>query len=104
MDPSIHFSKDQCPQTLEEIADMNRIPYQEAVGSLNYCAMATHPNITFSISLLVQFMENPGCTHWEGVKQIFRYLLGTKDWKLTYRITNDGLEGYMYADGSFQEH
>ena len=104
MDPLIPFLKDQCPQMLEEIADMNRIPYQEAVGSLNYCAMATCPDIAFSISLLVQFMENPGCTHWEGVKQIFRYLLGTKDWRLTYGITNNDLEGYMNANGSSQEH
>ena len=44
MDPSICFLKDQCPQMLEEIADMNRIPYREAVGSLNYCAMAMRPN------------------------------------------------------------
>ena len=83
---------------------MNKIPYREAIGSLNYCAIATHPDIAFSVSLLAQFMENPGCMHWEGVKQIFRYLLGMKDWKLTYGITNNGLEGYTDADGSSQEH
>ena len=83
---------------------MNKIPYREAIGSLNYCAIATHPNIAFSVSLLAQFMENPGRMHWEGVKQIFRYLLGMKDWKLTYGITNNGLEGYTDADGSSQEH
>jgi hypothetical protein len=27
MDPSVHFSKDQCPQTLEETAKMSKVPY-----------------------------------------------------------------------------
>ena len=98
------FQKTKCPQTLEESAEMSKVPYREAIGSLNYCAVAMHPDIAFSVSLLAQYMENPGRTHWEAVKQIFRYLLGTKDWKLVYRGTNDGLEGYTDADGSSQEH
>ena len=38
------------------------------------------------------------------VKQVFWYLLGTKDWKLVYGTTDNGLEGYTDADGSSQEH
>ena len=49
-------------------------------------------------------MENLGRTHWEAVKRVFRYLLGTKSWKLMYGITGNGLKGYMDADGSSQEH
>ena len=49
-------------------------------------------------------MENPGQTHWEAVKQVFQYLLGTKDWKLVYGTTDISLEGYTDADGSSQEH
>ena len=104
MDPSVQFSKDQCPQTLEESAKMSKVPYREAIGSLNYCAVAMRPDIAFSVSLLAQYMEDPGRTHWEAVKRIFHYLLGTKDWKLVYRGTNDGLKGYADADGSSQEH
>ena len=104
MDPSIRFSKDQCPQTIEETVEMSKIPYREAVGSLNYCAVATRPDIAFSVSLLAQFMDNPGKTHWEAVKRVFRYLLGTKNWELTYGTTDDGLKGYTDADGSSQEH
>ena len=49
-------------------------------------------------------MENLGRTHWEAVKRVFCYLLGTKSWKLMYGITGNGLEGYTDADGSSQEH
>ena len=83
---------------------MKRVPYREAIGSLNYCAVATRPDISFSVSLLAQFMEDPGRVHWEAVKQVFRYLLGTKNWKLVYGTTETGLEGYTDADGSSQEH
>lgn len=104
MDPLICFLKDQCAQTLEEVADMSKVLYQEAISLLNYCAVATHPDISFAISLLAQFMNNPGRTHWEAVKQIFRYLLGTKDWRLVYGTTENGLEGYTDADRCSQEH
>ena len=79
MDPSIHFSKDQCPKTPEEVTEMAKMPYQEAICLLIYCAVATCPDIAFPTSLLAQYMENPGKVHWEAVKQIFRYLSGTKD-------------------------
>ena len=104
MDPLIQLSKDQCPQTLEEIANMKKILYHEAIGSLNYCTIATRPDIAFSISLLAQYMNNPRQTHWEAVKHIFRYLSGTKDWRLVYGTMDNGLEGYTDADGSSQEH
>ena len=104
MDPSIRLSKDQCPQTPEEAAEMCKVPYHEVVGSLNYCAVVTQPDIAFSVSLLAQFMENPGHVHWEAVKHVFLYLSGTKSWKLMYGTTDNGLEGYTDADGSSQEH
>ena len=49
-------------------------------------------------------MENPGRIHWEAVKRVFCYLLGTKHWKLTYGTTDNGLEGFTDADRSSQEH
>ena len=99
MDPSIRFSKDQCPQMPEEVADMCKVPYHGAIGSLNYCAVATRPNIAFPVSLLAQFMENLGKVHWEAVKRVFRYLLGTKHWKLTYGTTDNGLKGSQMQMG-----
>ena len=59
----------------------------------------------FVVGQLAHFMENPGCVHWEAVKCVFRYLKGTQDWKLVYGGgKNQGLEGFMDADGAMQEH
>ena len=49
-------------------------------------------------------MENPGRTHWEAVKRVFRFLSGTKNWELVYGATSNGLEGFTDADRSLQEH
>ena len=83
---------------------MGKVSYLEAVGSLNYLAVATWPDISFSVSLLAQFMGNMGRIHWEAVKHIFRYLKGTRDCKLVYGTEQDGLKGYTDADGASQEH
>jgi len=104
MDLNIAFSKDQCPMTPDDIARMHRIPYREAIGSLMYASVSTRPDISFTMSTLSQFLDNPGPAHWEAVKQVFRYLLGTKNWGLTFGGRKEGLEGYTDADGALQEH
>ena len=57
---------------------MAKFPYREAIGSLMYAAVTTHPNISFAISTLSQFLENLGEVHWEAAKQVFRYLAGMR--------------------------
>jgi transposase InsO family protein len=104
MDPAAPLSKSQEPTKLEDIAKMKNIPYREAVGSLMYAAMGTRPDIAFATSTVAQFCENPGWAHWEAVKRIYKYLLGTKKLELTYGGEQRGLEGYVDADGASQEH
>ena len=69
-----------------------------------YTAITTHPNITFTVSILSQFLDNLGEAHWEGVKHIFCYLAGMKDWMLTYREERHELLGYTDVDGASQPH
>ena len=105
IDPNILLSKDQCSTTKEEIKTMKKIPYFEAIGTLNWVAVGSHPDISFVISQLVQFMENPGRIHWEVAKQVLRYLKGTKDLKLSYgRGGEKGLQAFANADGANQQH
>jgi len=83
---------------------MRKVPYHEAIGSLMYAAVATHPNIAFAVSTLSQCLENPGEAHWQVVKQVFRYLVGTCRHALTYGAEQHDLLGYTDADGASQEH
>ena len=104
IDPSIPLSKTQGPSKLEDVARMKNIPYREAVGSLMYAAMGTRPDIAFATSTVAQFCDNPGWVHWEAMKWIFRYLLGTKKLELVYGGESRGIVGYVDADGASQEH
>ena len=104
IDPSAPLSKLQSPSKLEDIARMKNIPYCEAVGLLMYAAMGTRPDIVFATSTVAQFADNPGWPHWEAVKRIFHYLLGTKKLELTYGGEQRGLVGYVDADGAQESH
>ena len=45
LDPNTHLTKDQSSSTDEEKAQMSKIPYREAIGSLMWAAVATQPDI-----------------------------------------------------------
>ena len=69
-----------------------------------YAALGTWPDISFAVSLLSQFMQNPRRPHWEAVKRVFQYLKGTKNYCLTISATQKGLESFSDADWALQEH
>ena len=79
MDPNGRLTSAQSPSTTEEFAVMQNIPYHKAIGSLMYAMLGTRPDICFAIQTVSRFNSKPGLGHWEAVKRIFRYLLGTKD-------------------------
>jgi len=58
--------------------------YVTTIGSLMYAALATCLDITYAVQRLAQFTKNPRPKHWTAVKQIFRYLKGTRTHTLTY--------------------
>lgn len=101
-DPSIRLSKEMEPRTSEEICEMKRIPYREAVGSLLYASQGTRPDISFAVGCVSRYMENPGREHWTAVKRIFRYLKGTLNVGLQFNrdISGkfEGCHGYCDAD------
>ena len=92
MDPNIWYSKNQCLQTPEQAAEICHIPYCKGIGSLLCLAVTTCPDIVFPIGILSQFVDNTGRVHWEGVKHIFWYLAGTRDWVLVYGTKVNDLE------------
>jgi hypothetical protein len=104
MVPNTIYSKEDCPTDASHATRMKKMPYREAIGSLMYTSVTTHPDITFAISTLSQFLENLGEAHWDAVKCIFHYLAGTKDLQLMYGGERHDLIRYMDADGALQPH
>jgi hypothetical protein len=56
METGIVLTKDQDHLTGTEPEISEYTPYQQAISSLMYAATSTHPNITFAVSILSQFM------------------------------------------------
>jgi hypothetical protein len=75
-----------------------KVPYLSAIGALIYIANCTRPDIAFAVNLLTRYSTTPTQCHWAGVKNIFRYLIGTIDFELFYKINQDKtLIGYSDA-------
>ena len=47
--------------------------YRRLVGKLNYLTVI-HPDITYSVSVISQFMASPTVHHWTALKYILCYL------------------------------
>ena len=103
METNAHLTSAQSPSTTEEFACMWNIPYHEAVGSLMYASLSTHPDIAYAVQSISQFSKNPGIVHWDAIKQIVHYLKGTKDLWLSYGGKGKELTGYADADGNMAE-
>ena len=82
------------------------------MGSLNFPATITRPDIAKSCSILSQFLRNPGPQYIEAADRAIRYLLGTKYLAIEFSgyPKDQGLldiECYpfvYYSDAAFADH
>ena len=63
MDVQARLTSEMAPASTAEFAAMRDIPYCEAVGVLNWAALATRPDISFAVSTVACFASNPGPAH-----------------------------------------
>ena len=72
--------------------------YRGMIGSLLYLT-SSKPDIVHSVCLCARFQSDPRESHLKAVKRIFRYLVGTTNLSLFYKISQDfRLVGYCDAD------
>ena len=80
---------------------VTNVPYREAVGSLMYLAVTTRPDISFAVNAVSKFLNKHNRVHWQAVKRIMSYLVGTANVGILYRMCereNHSLVGYSDAD------
>jgi len=69
MNMNIWLTTAQSLLTTAEFAQMRDVPYHEAVGSLMYAALETHPDIAFTIQTTIScFLIKSGLIHWKAMK------------------------------------
>ncbi|MBW0535007.1 hypothetical protein O181_074722 [Austropuccinia psidii MF-1] len=91
---------------MTEIEDKGEVvaitPYQQAIGSLNYLAQHTRPDIMFTVNQLSRYSTKPTSRHWTALKHLLRYLKGTMLLVLVFSKAKDKnetpLAGWADAD------
>jgi hypothetical protein len=69
-----------------------------------YLTNNTRPDITFTVNLLERYSATPTTRHWNGVKDVLRYLQSTSDMSRFYPKNQDlSLIGYVDA-GYLSDH
>ncbi|MBW0535305.1 hypothetical protein O181_075020 [Austropuccinia psidii MF-1] len=74
--------------------------FQQAIGSINYRAHHTRPDVMFKINQLSKHSIKPNQCHWNALKHLLCYLNGTKDKCLVYKpqAIKETLTGWANAD------
>ncbi|GJX31509.1 uncharacterized mitochondrial protein-like protein [Tanacetum coccineum] len=72
--------------------------YRTIVGSLVYLTV-THPDISYAVHIVSQFVSAPTTAHWAAVLHILRYLRGTQFQTLLFSSTSAlDLRAYYDSD------
>ncbi|KAL0360460.1 UNVERIFIED_CONTAM: Retrovirus-related Pol polyprotein from transposon TNT 1-94 [Sesamum radiatum] len=90
-DPSIALFKNEVGISVTQLR------YSQIIGSLQYLANGTRPDISFSVSKLARYTSCPDRTHWSALDRVLRYLKGTVSLAIHYGRFPAALEGYSDA-------
>nr|GEW52235.1 ribonuclease H-like domain, reverse transcriptase, RNA-dependent DNA polymerase [Tanacetum cinerariifolium] len=93
MDPGTRLTK------ITEGTMVNSTEYRSLIGCLRYL-LYTRPDLSYSVGLLSRFMQEPREQHMKAIRQVIRYVKGTKDYGITYKH-NGGNKIHGYSDSSY---
>jgi hypothetical protein len=74
--------------------------YLSVIGILMYLANNTRPDIAFTVNCLMRHSAAPIMRHWNSIKNILRYLVGTIDLGLYFQKNQDS-KLIRYIDGGY---
>ena len=97
LDPNVKLDKtsDDAKLALPQLVH----EYSAVIGSLNFAAIATRPDLKYTVYELSQFMNNPSPIHWTAAKRALRYIKGTLNLGITYLPSN--LDPHSYSDANW---
>jgi hypothetical protein len=79
MEAGALYTKEQGPSTPTQERRMRGVPYSEAIGCVLWPVIISRPDAAFAVSILSQFIQDPGVVHWTALKRVIIYLGSTKD-------------------------
>ena len=79
-------------------AAASHLPYRELIGSLQYLATMTRPDIAFAVSKVGSYNSCWTKKHFETGKALLRYIVGTRRYGIALGGAQTALEGFVDAD------
>ena len=88
METGVVLSKIYDAITPEEENFLKDKPYRSIVGSLNYLANGTRPDIAYATHQLSRHLENTRKVHWYALERVINYLRKNSLFSITYKNNN----------------
>ncbi|MBW0572269.1 hypothetical protein O181_111984 [Austropuccinia psidii MF-1] len=73
--------------------------FQQAIGSLNYLAQHTRPDIMFTVNQLSCYSVKPTVKHWTMIKYLMHYLKATLNYSLLFTKQDTKQVSLSWKDG-----
>lgn len=64
-----------------------------------YATTSTRPDVCYVVGLISKYQSNPNKEHWQVVQRTLKYLQGTKNLNLCFKISD--LEIIIYSNADF---
>ncbi|GJV59444.1 ribonuclease H-like domain, reverse transcriptase, RNA-dependent DNA polymerase [Tanacetum coccineum] len=93
MDPGTRMTK------ITEGTMVNSTEYRSLIRCLRYL-LHTRPDLSYYVGLLSRFIQELREQHMKAIRQVLRYVKGTKDYRITYKH-NGGNKIHGYSDSSY---
>ena len=78
--------------------------YQQRIGSINFAAVTTRPDIAKACSKLSEFLQNPSSLHLSATNRVLGYLLRTKFLALEYSQSSQARTFLCASDAAFADN
>lgn len=91
------LSTKSAPSSTDLEPFLDPVRYHSLAGSLQYLTI-TRPDISFIINYMCQFMHHPLQHHFQLLKRILRYIMGTIPHSLHFHLRSLNLEAFSDSD------
>ncbi|GJU00703.1 zinc finger, CCHC-type containing protein [Tanacetum coccineum] len=86
--------------TIKQTGYINKILKESSMMESNDTKIPMDPDLSYSVGLLSRFMQDPKDHHLKAVKQVIRYIKGTKEHGIIYK-KEGGCKITGYSDSSY---
>ncbi|CAK5279520.1 unnamed protein product [Mycena citricolor] len=98
--PGYQIRASPSPLPTEDTAFMQNKPFWQILGCIVWGSSGTRPDLVYACCVLGHVQSNPGPEHWTILIGVLRYIKGTIDYGIRYRV-GDSLKPIGFVDSDW---